>query len=48
VNRQAPTYDVAADGRFLMIRLEAAPAEAAQLMVIANWPQMVASKISIR
>lgn len=47
-NRQAPAYDVAADGRFLMIRLEPAPAEAAQLMVIVNWPQMVASKMSIR
>jgi WD40 repeat protein len=45
---QTPTYDVAADGRFLMIRLEPAPAEAAQLMVIVNWPQMVASKMSIR
>jgi Tol biopolymer transport system component len=45
--RQPPSYDVAPDGRFLMIKPGVSSAAAAQLTVIVNWPQALASPVSI-
>jgi serine/threonine protein kinase/Tol biopolymer transport system component len=45
--RQPPSYDVAPDGRFLMIKLNASTATTAPLEVIVNWPQALASLVPV-